>query len=300
MIPFGFGIINDSRRQSATDMLWAHSHLQLMFSTETNLTICEVHTEYVESGVQCARESQQGDLACHVTQVRRMPLAPELKKYENLTALDIGPNSDLVLYIPDTLPSEDPFMPTLLERWLKDPPTSFRYPYSPGQRWYEDVPLSTFSNRLAMVLNTYLQATLNATNIYGAEGSSLESRDNTWSNTTGTWTEFTAPVYQLHKVWFALYIISATVLTMAALINILLRVWTHSPDFLNSISALTRDSAFIQVPTPASTLDGSERARLLRDTWFMIQDVQPNGKVGRIALSDAEEAVALRKDREYV
>jgi hypothetical protein len=64
-------------------------------------------------------------------------------------------------------------------------------------------------------------------------------------------------------------------------------------------SALTGDSVFIQQPTSASTMDGSERARLLRDTWVMIQDVRPDEKVGRIALSDAEGAVSLLKDRQF-
>lgn len=273
--------------------------MHLVFQSRRNLTICDVRTEYVESGIECARASRQGDLACHATKVRRSPLGPESKDYENVTALDVGRNMIILQHMPYTLASNTVVEPSFLEKWLKDPPSSLPYSNDYNKLWYEDVPLDVFSDRLSMVLNTYLHATLNATFIFGSDGMTLEARDETWDNTTGTWTEFTAPVYQLHKVWFSLYMISAAVLTIAALINILLRIWTHSPDFLNSISALTRDSAFIQVPTPASTLDGSDRARLLRDTWVMIQDVQPDGKLGRIALSDAVEAVALRTDREY-
>lgn len=297
--------MNDTTRmyfpgQSVTNDSWPMSRMKLVFSTALNLTICDISTEYIEAGIQCARVSQQGDVACHATKIRRVTLAPEFKKFENLTALDIGGNRDVVAYIPDTLPSNHPFESSFLERWLRDPATSFDQPYYQDQTWYRDVPMNVFSNRLSMVLNTFLQATLNTSCIFGSDCTSLEGRDETWSNTTGTWTEFTAPVYQLHKVWFLLYIISAAVLTVSALVNILLRIWTHSPDFLGSVSALTRDSAFIQTLTPASTLDGSDRTRLLRDTWVMIQDVQPDDKVGRIALSDVGEAVALRKDRQYL
>jgi hypothetical protein len=285
---------------SITNSTWPRSSMKLVFRVRTNLTICDVRTEYVESGIQCARDSQNGDLACHANKVRRITLAPELKKYENFTALDVGRNSVIVKYIPYTLASSHPLEPSFLEQWLKNPPTSFIHSYSMDQIWYEDVPLDVFSNRLSMVLNTYLRATLNTSSIFGSDGTSLEGRDATWSNTTGMWTEFTSPVYQLNKVWFSLYIIAAVVLTASASVNLILRVSTLAPDFLGSVSALTRDSMFIQVPTPASTLDCSDRARLLRDTWVMVQDVQPDEKLGRIALSDAEGAVSLHKDRQYM
>jgi hypothetical protein len=283
-----------------TNNTWPRASMKLVFRVRSNLTICDVRTEYVESGIECSRDSQYGELACHATKVRRITLAPELKMYENLTALDIGRNMVVIKYIPYTLASNHPAEPSFLEQWLKNPLTSFVHSYSMDQMWYEDVPLDMFSNRLSTVLNTYLRATLNTSNIFGSDGTSIESRDETWSNTTGMWTEFTAPVYQINRVWFLLYIISATMLSLAALMNIVTRILTHVPDFLASVSALTRDSTFIQLPTPASTMDGSERARLLRDTWVMIQDVRPDEKVGRIALSDAEGAVSLLKDRQYM
>lgn len=77
--------------------------------------------------------------------------------------------------------------------------------------------------------------------------------------------------------------------------------WPHSfaPDFFGSISALTRDSIFFDAPTPASGMDGTERAKLLQNRGVMIQDVAPNDAVGRIAFSGNEGMLRLQKDRIY-
>lgn len=140
-----------------------------------------------------------------------------------------------------------------------------------GSNWAAAISPPVFASRLSMVLNTYLKATLDLSITVGADGTSLHDIDANWANTTGTWTEFTEPIYQISKSWFALYFISAIVLTACALANIVLRFLTHVPDIFGSISALTRDSTFIDVPTPASGMDGLERARLLKDKWVMIR-----------------------------
>lgn len=53
------------------------------------------------------------------------------------------------------------------------------------------------------------------------------------------------------------------------------------------------------MPTPASAMDGDERTRFLQDKRVMIQNVRPDGAVGRIALSDAAGLVPLQKSRMY-
>jgi hypothetical protein len=273
--------------------------LTLAFYTRSyNLTLCDVRTEYVDCEVVCSRAVANGDLACSVNKIRH---TPTMKGRGNFTLLDLARNIKILKQIPYTMASLHPSHgePSILEQWLKDPPTAFELKYDRNAYWYEDIPLPLFSNRLAMVLNSYLRASLNMTITVGSDGTSAQGRDVDWARTTGTWTQFTSPVYRVNKSWFALYFIAVVVLILSALVNIILRSLIHVPDFLGSISALTRDSQFFSVPMPSSGMDGTERARLLQDKWVMIQDVRPDEAVGRIAFSDAVAGVGLRLDRMY-
>ncbi|OMP86674.1 hypothetical protein BK809_0003846 [Diplodia seriata] len=120
-----------------------------------------------------------------------------------------------------------------------------------------------------------------------------------WANTTGNFTAFTADYYELQKPWFTLYMASTLVLTLCGLVNVVLRTMIRAPDFLGSISALTRDSPFVDAPPGGSTMDGTDRARLLKDKWVRIQDVKPDEEVGRIAFSDGKGPGGLRIGRRY-
>ena len=272
----------------------------LMFYTMNNVTFCETVTEYVETSVRCQRMTIGGELKCSVTKMRNIPGFDDLK---NVTALNVGFHSAVLEQIPYTMASNHPSEAGILEKWLKNPPTAFQ-DYDPLLKgWYqgfEDVPMVVLQNRLAMILNTFNLATLDMENIVGSDGLSLTNRDANWGNTTGSWSEYTPPVYHLRRAWFLLYFASAFVLLACAITNIVLRILIRVPDFLGSVSALTRDSLFVDVPTPASTLDGTERSRLLQHKWVMIQDVRPGNEVGRIAFSDAPAMVPLRKDRLYM
>jgi len=274
--------------------------LTLVFMTpvsRANMTFCEIVTEYVDSSVECSRANRNTDLECSVQKMRH---TSELSVDRNLTALHISGTYRVLQYLPSTIASYHPIEPSVLEKWLQNPPTTFGVDFSRTYDWsYEDIPLNVFSDRLAMVLNTNLLAIFNMTIMVGSDGTSIDVRDSMWGNTTGKWTEFTAPVYTINKTWFSLYFISAIVLLLCAAANIVLRSLIHVPDFFGSISALTRDSLFFDVPTPASGMDGTERARLLQDKWVMIQDVRPDGSVGRIAFSDDVGMVPLRRGRMY-
>jgi hypothetical protein len=232
-----------------------------------------------------------------------MRRSPEFKGKGNLTALDIGRTNSILKYIPYTMANFHPNERSILEKWLKNPITAFQKEYGLDYVWYEDIPLGLFSNSLTVVLNTYLCATFdltvtvgseeNITSIYGSDSSA-------WANTTGTWTEFTEPVYYISMSWFILYVISALVLPVCAVANIALRSLAQSPDIFGSVAALTRDSRFFNMPMPASGMDGSERSRLLQDKWVMIQDVRSDEAIRRIAFSDDVSVAPLSKERMYM
>jgi hypothetical protein len=270
--------------------------LTLVVYNTRNLTLCNVATQYVDSAVSCSRAVDDGDLACAVSRMRR---TPGLEQPKNLTAFDMGWSAAILNYIPYTLPSLHWGTSGILENWLRDPPTAFLGVSNGVVSLYDDLPLNVFSDRLAMVLNTHIQASLNTTILVGSDGNAFAAVDKDWANTTGTWTEFTVPIYKVNRTWFALYIVSAIFASICAIANVVLR-WNNIPDIISGVSALTRDSPFVSTPTPASTLDGSDRARFLKDRMVMIQDVCPDNEVGRIALADATTLGRLQKERLYI
>jgi hypothetical protein len=138
-----------------------------------------------------------------------------------------------------------------------------------------------------MVLNAHLRATLKMSYIAGSDGAALKTDSESWAQIKGTWTEFTVPVYDLNMAWFLLHLVSAIVLNVCTLANVILRTMIYISDFLGSVSALTRDSNYIHVTSPESTLDGTDRSKLLRYKRVMVQGVCPNKAIGRIPLSDA-------------
>lgn len=272
--------------------------MTLVFSTKFgNLSLCEVTTESVESMVGCSRSASDRELTCEVQKMRRKNGYTN----RNVTALDHGRLHTILLDIPVVTASLRLNQVSLLEAWLKDPPTVFnpRHDYDTNL-WYEDINPHVFSNRLAMVLNTHIQAALNITILVGGDGTSAQERDWQWENSTGIWTEAAGTSYHINKTWFRFYLASTVVLALCAVANIVLRCSISTPDLLTSVSALTRNSLFFDVPTPASGMCDAERSRLLKDEWVMVQDVLPDESVGRIAFSNALGQHSLRKDRAYM
>ncbi|KAB2572648.1 hypothetical protein DIS24_g9622 [Lasiodiplodia hormozganensis] len=214
---------------------------------------------------------------------------------------------NLLATIPNTIQSAHPVEPSGLDLYLVDPPTSIGVTDFGN---FDDVPLDIFQARLALIFNTFYQASLNTSNILGADGVDGVAPQNIpefdqkqYTNTTGTWNEFTPSRYEVQYSWFALYFAATTVLAICAVTTVVISALTRAPDLFGGVSSLTRDSAFMTtVPDGGSLLSGSERARLLQDVWVRIQDVQPEDDVGRIAFSDQKElgaAAALRWERKY-
>ncbi|OMP84224.1 hypothetical protein BK809_0000156 [Diplodia seriata] len=272
--------------------------------SEIRMTHCEVSATYVETEIECIRASAGGALRCAASRIREAPGMP----HSNWSSLNIQRSftGNYLSYIPDTIQSAHRVTPSGLESYLQDPPTSF----SDGTMDIHDfgnISMDVFQARLALIVNTFYHASLNTSNFLGADGVGLYhvpwNYANQYGNTSGTWTEFTPPRYEVKFGWFALYLAGTTVLAICAIVTVVMTVLTRAPDLFGGVSSLTRDSAFVTgVPDGGSSLSGSERARLLKDLWVKIQDVKPEREVGRIAFSDRKElegTARLRWDRKY-
>ena len=93
------------------------------------------------------------------------------------------------------------------------------------------------------------------------------------------------------------------VLRILGIANIFVALQATVPDIFGYVSSLTRDNPHVEVPKGGSTLDGTERSRLIRDLKVQLADVEDDKEVGYVALKslrkDGGGVVRLRRDRVY-
>ncbi|KAJ3528936.1 hypothetical protein NM208_g9981 [Fusarium decemcellulare] len=63
----------------------------------------------------------------------------------------------------------------------------------------------------------------------------------------------TDDVYVLSRGWFAMAMMSTLVLLGCAVTNVAIRCFIKAPDFLDSITGMTRDSPYIQIKPPGGS-----------------------------------------------
>ncbi|KAK8174776.1 hypothetical protein BC567DRAFT_289802, partial [Phyllosticta citribraziliensis] len=266
---------------------------------QETITFCPITLNYVDVYVDCTRLIQQGQLSCSARRIRRKPDSfddPNKRKVFQTWIRYAFP--EIVNFQASELYSYS----GVLESYLKDPTRTFNFLNHASN--YSDVPMPVFSARLAMLINTFWYSVLNTSiflNVDSASPSPTDYNFGSWGNMTGNWTTPTLQVYIVSKPWMALYIIATIILSACALVTIVLQSRTRAPDILGSVSTLTRDSPYVlTVPPGGSGLDSTERARLLKDVWVRIQDVQPENEIGKIAFSDSSELGSrLKWSRSY-
>lgn len=281
----------------------------LVFATRTtssdtiNMTMCELGTRYVDTHFECTRASFQGTRECRATKMKHSEGWPVSG---NATFFTQALVSWVPWNIPLVLANYHVNTPGGLDTLLQDPLFTGALSLLRASYWDLNVPMSLFEARLSVILNTFSMAVSNPDYISGINGSTTSGnttlRDDAgeWASGNGTWTEFTDQVYVVNWAWFALYVCAVLVMAACGVANIALHLLIRSPDFLTSVSALTRDSPFITVPPGGSALDGLDRTRLIKNKRISIRDVQPDEAVGRIALSDATGVGMVDWTRKYV
>lgn len=265
----------------------------VLFGTALDqLAICRITTAYVDVEIGCARTSSEGGMACTSQRAR---YTESHSSESNVTILNtLGASAEYFLsIIPWLIPSYHVGQMSPTEMYLQDPPTGFQD--TVGLSYVDDMsvsalPIDVFQTRLSLLINTICRLSYNASNTVGLDGNDVTGRsldDRTqFENATGSWTAFTQPTYRVSLPWILVYWIATAVVAMFALCNILVRTRIRAPDFLGSISSLTRESPYCDVPVGHSGSDGVERTRLLKEKWVRIQDVHPDREHGKIALSD--------------
>ena len=67
-------------------------------------------------------------------------------------------------------------------------------------------------------------------------------------------------VLRCNVVWFAIMVVTSSILLIAALTTVVLGFYRHGPDILGSFSTVLKDNLYADVPREGSMKDGSARA----------------------------------------
>lgn len=277
--------------------------------------MCTPTTSYVDAMVNCSRPSDNGFLSCSTDKIRHTKGQP-IKA--NTTVFSFTQNLSLLSLIPWLLPDPEGSHNNLVNLFIRDPTRARpigefykfeKYAFPPS---LDGVSTSMLEARLATVLNTAIRASFEQSIIVGADEISPFSHsfyDNTpdnkfvtplsdWGNGTGSWAEFTEQKYKVSWMWMSIYGVSSLAMVVFTIGHVALQCKIKSPDILNSVSSLTRDSRYVVVPDGGSSLDGIDRIRLLKNEHVRIGDVQADSGIGRIAFSNFS-STSLEAERRY-
>ena len=152
-----------------------------------------------------------------------------------------------------------------------------------------------FSERLSLVFNTYWQCSLvpwYQTGNFPTNTSALNDNPSymgeaTFNTTTTTVTTLT-DIYICNRMWAFILLAASSALLLCGLAGAIVKHMTRGPKILGYVSSITRDNPYIDLPSEGSTLDGLERAKLLKGLKVKLQDVAPDDAVGHIAFGSAE------------
>ncbi|QPC79977.1 hypothetical protein HYE68_010729 [Fusarium pseudograminearum] len=289
------------------------SPLQLIVGGECGdgqmVHVCDIVTSYVDVDVGCKRLSSTDDLNCQADRIRRTR-DPEDSTY--LTDLSYEPVSSRLVYeMPFTTATYSMHLSSLLEQYIHEPLSTF----DAASQFASELSQALFEARFATALNTFLMASYNSIILTGTDSSigynvdkyvkfTYQNGNDRWQNTTATWTEFRGNIYVIDVAWFCTFIISTVILLVCAIVNVLIRQLILAPDFLDSIDGLTRDSTFVKIPSEScitgSGVSSKDRLQATKDIRVQIRDVEPDGDVGRIALTTDTTDKRLDWDRAYV
>lgn len=251
---------------------------------------CSLTRSSVESNVTCDHGS------CGVTQIRRSKFDQRPPGYTPFFYGTIA--DDLETYWPTSGGGgEHPGMSTPTEYFIADP--TMNSLSTSVDTWgisLKGLSAELFSERFSLAFNTYWQCSIvpwYQTGNFPSDAASLNYGDPdkselvSFNTTTTTVTTFTE-IYVCNKMWAAILFVASGVLFLCGLCGAIVKHMTRGPKILGFVSTLTRDNPYIDLPSGGCTLDGLERARLLKDVKVKMQDVAPDDAVGHIAFGSAE------------
>jgi hypothetical protein len=216
---------------------------------------------------------------------------------------------------------------------VADPPTSvsgslpqgyIAYPNDTSLAIHAAVPVAhpadigsiLFAQRLGQLLNTWWLASVGREVLssgvdMGKVGRVIEDvpiasfQSLQLGSTNGTLTHQVV-IIKCSMGWFVALVAVSAVLIVASTVPLILRLWTRTPAFNLLPSTMLKDNPYFEATKTGSTLESSERSRLLRHRRVRFGDVAPNDAVGYLAvgsLGDGDNGIGevrrVQKSRLY-
>ncbi|KAF2832103.1 hypothetical protein CC86DRAFT_377328 [Ophiobolus disseminans] len=170
-----------------------------------------------------------------------------------------------------------------------------------------------FPSRLTQVMNAYWEASRwilatprrdpFALSSMNATSGSLNSHLDDEMNSTTAISTRQIPIYRANITWVLMLVLCSGTLLLLGIVNVFVAFQTTVPDIFGYVSSLTRDNPHIQIPEGGSTLDGTQRSRLIRGLKVQLADLQEGEEVGHVALKslggNGAKVARLQRGRMY-
>jgi hypothetical protein len=290
---------------------------------------CIPSQTYVESSILCSTDDNTQK--CQVTAQRTslLPHMPPEITYLNFPHVALGisallPNitgqfqqvNEVQNYLYDSL-SQGGIL-TRTSSIIEDEGTSL----------LPNISMIDFGDRLGQIMNAFLFGSTNSATSYltGAPFSGMvavPTQGNSASFVPATTADlvamiqnqtaaFTVPgvqttqsqIYFCSFPWLGVFLLSNTVMLLAAITGVVFSRKTIVPDYLGYVSSLAKESPYIRMPDVGVNMDGMDKARLVKDVKVRLGDVadldEAAGAIGRLAFARMEETKLVQKGKLYV
>jgi hypothetical protein len=264
---------------------------------------CSMKSVQVEANIVCEAD------VCSVDRLRR--LNPRRSRFASNTPYDVvndaETNKDFIGSLREIGGVMSWERPNPVDSWIfGNPPWGLVDTENLMNNWTQYViepeKSQEMSKRLTRVLNTFWEAYRWPIAITRNDPYAVRSLDKSTGkplfgltmNETGATTMRQIRIYSADSGWVACLVICSSILLLLGIFSFVLSLYTAVPDIFDYVSSFTRDNPYIIAPDTGSSLDGAERARLLRKLPVQLGDTDMDAQTGYIALRSIQDA----KDRE--
>jgi hypothetical protein len=287
--------INDTDITANQGTLFFQSPGSVLATPPTNgnggyvISYCKINQEYVESNVTC--EVTKALQNCSVTAQRRSQLPHPPSEITSMSFPGYFSNFvGQLIVATGSLPR--PGFSSPAEYYLQDPSAAFILSSNDDQpATLGSISAEQMSVRLGQLMNTFQLGSQVYSQLSGGPG--LRGR-----NTTATVTVL-QEVYVCSWSWLAVFFVATFAMLVAALSSAWWGLRTTIPDVLGYCSSLTRESRHLNL-RGGGTLDGMERARLLKDYQIRLGAINcEGGGIDELALGTVDLAAKPKRGRMY-
>lgn len=269
------------------------------FTGASNVTsiYCVPSQVYVESVVTCNRSALAAPIAsCAVTAQR-----PSLLSHMPTALTSLSMNATwlaITSLLPFTTPSGTSI--DLISNYLVNPSSNIYLESTPmvsalpnstaESRLLDEVTLPEFGQRLAQLLNTFLQGTtLHAASYLRGDlplpsspvvagtpallSTQLASAPDTLTVPSSSTHTTTMLLFAVSYPWLALYFLATSAMLLAAVASALIRRKSTARDFLPYVSSLCREAQLVKFPLGGADMDGLERTRRCQGVRIQLGDL---------------------------